>query len=148
LGVHRAEQSVEIDAPAVGCFDAAIDYATFPDWQQAVERVEVLERDREGRGELVRFEIDAKVKRISYILRYHYDPPSRIWWDFVEGEGVANVDGEYVLEPLGETRTRVTYSLGIDPGVPVPGLIARRLNQGVMRRSVNDLRDEAERRNA
>ena len=147
MGTHSAEQSTEIDAAPEACFEAASDYETFPDWQQAVQEVEILERDAAGRGEVVRFEIDAKVKRVSYTLRYHYEPPGRIWWEFVEGDGVANVEGEYRIEPLdGGERTRVTYTLGIDPGVPVPGLIARRLNQGVMRRSVTDLRDEVERR--
>jgi hypothetical protein len=129
-------------------FEVAIDYDTFPAWQAAVQRVGVLGRDGAGRGELVRFEIDAKVRRIAYTLRYHYDPPGRIWWDFVEGDGVADVEGEYELEPLDDGRTRVTYRLGIDPGVPVPGLLARRLSRGVMKRSVTDLRDEVERRAA
>ena len=147
MGTHSAEHTVEIDASPAACFAAITDYESFPDWQHAVEAVEVLERDARGRGELVRFRIDAKVKRISYTLRYHYDEPSRIWWDFVAGEGVADVEGEYLLEPLdGDRRTRATYRLGIDPGIPVPGLLARRLNQGVMRRSVHDLRDEVGRR--
>jgi hypothetical protein len=52
-----------------------------------------------------------------------------------------------LLEPLdGGARTRATYRLGIDPGVPLPGLVARRLTSGVMGRSVRDLRDEVERR--
>ena len=136
-----------MDASPEAVYEAATDYETFPRWQQAVQVAEVLERDDRGRGRVVRFEIDAKVKRIAYTLRYHYDPPGRIRWDFVEGDGVADVEGEYELEPLDDgERTRVTYRLGIDPGVPVPGLLARRLNKGVMRRSVTDLRDEVERR--
>jgi uncharacterized membrane protein len=148
MGTHSAEQSADVDASPEAVFAAAIDYETFPGWQQAVERAEVLERDAEGRGELVRFEIDAKLKRVSYTLRYRYEPPSRIRWEFVEGDGVANVEGDYELERLDGGRTRVTYRLGIDPGVPVPGIVARRLNKGVMQRSVTDLRDEVERRAA
>jgi PAS domain-containing protein len=84
------------------------------------------------------------VRRVSYTLRYHYDEPTRIWWEMVEGD-VAAVEGEFVLQPA-DGGTRATYRLGIDPGVPVPGLLARRLTGGVMRRSVTDLRDEVERR--
>jgi carbon monoxide dehydrogenase subunit G len=144
LGVHSAEQSESIAAAPEACFEALCDYESFPDWQAAVESVEVLERDEEGRGCVVRFEIDAKVRRVSYTLRYRYEAPRRIWWEMVEGD-VAAVEGEYLLEPDGE-GTDATYRLGIDPGVPVPGLIARRLTSGVMRRSVTDLRDEVERR--
>ena len=147
VGIHRAEQSAEIEAPPEACFEAIVDYESFPDWQQAVEAIEVIDRDPDGRGRHVRVEVDAKLKRIAYTLHYHYEPPHRVWWDFVDGDGVAHIDGEYVFEPLdGGRRTRATYRLGIDPGVPVPGLVARRLNQGVMRRSVRDLRDEVERR--
>jgi hypothetical protein len=146
LGTHRAEQSCEIAAPPAACFDAAVDYETFTRWQAAVEEVEVLSRNADGLGELVRFRIDAKVKRISYTLRYGYEAPHRIDWEFVEGDGVSDVEGEYEFEPLDGGLTLATYRLGIDPGVPVPGLLARRLTGGVMRRSVHDLRDEVERR--
>ncbi len=142
MGVHRAEQSERIAATPQACFDALCDFESYPDWQQAVESVEVLEHD--DAGAVVRFEIDAKVRKIGYTLRYHYEAPTRIWWELVEGD-VAAVEGEYVLEPNGD-RTDATYRLGIDPGVPVPGLLARQLTKGVMRRSVTDLRDEVERR--
>lgn len=147
MGVHRAEQSAEIGAAPEACFEAITDYESFPEWQDAVETAAVLERYPDGLGEVVRFEIDAKVKRISYTLRYHYDRPTRIWWEFITGEGVGQVEGEYLLDPVDDgKRTMATYRLGIDPGIPVPGLIARRLNQGVMRRSVSDLREEVGRR--
>jgi carbon monoxide dehydrogenase subunit G len=145
VGLHTAEQSESIAAPPQACFDALCDYESFTEWQQAVESVEVLERDSDGRGSVVRFEIDAMVRRVSYTLNYHYDEPARIWWDMAEGD-VAGVEGEFMLELDGEGGTVATYRLGIDPGIPVPGLLARRLTKGVMRRSVSDLRDEVERR--
>jgi uncharacterized membrane protein len=149
VGVHRAERSIDVDGPPEACFEAITDYESFPDWQQAVERVEVLSHYDDGLAERVRFLIDAKVRRISYTLRYRYRRPERIEWEFVEGDGVADVEGGYELEPLdGGARTRATYRLGIDPGVPVPGILARRLNNGVMKRSVDDLRDEVARRTA
>ena len=144
MGVHRAEQSERIAAPPQACFDALCDFDSYPDWQQAVQSVDVLERDSTGLATIVAFEIDAKVRRIAYTLHYHYEAPQRIWWELVEGD-VAAVEGDFVLEPDGDD-TRATYRLGIDPGVPVPGLLARQLTRGVMRRSVTDLRDEVERR--
>jgi ribosome-associated toxin RatA of RatAB toxin-antitoxin module len=147
VGVHSAEQSARIAASPEACFETLCDYESFPDWQQAVQSVEVLERDSDGRGSSIRFEIDAKVRKVSYTLRYSYEAPSRIWWELIEGD-VAAVEGEYLLEPAGDGGTQATYRLGIDPGVPVPGLLARQLTKGVMRRSVTDLRDEVERRAA
>ena len=67
---------------------------------------------------------------MTYTLHYHYERPHRLWWDFVEGDGVAYIDGEYLFEPLdGGERTRATYRLGVDAGVPVPGFVARKLNE-------------------
>jgi uncharacterized membrane protein len=147
MGVHSAEQQIGIEAPPDACFEAITDYETFPGWQDAVIAVEVHERYPDGLGKLVEVKVDAKFREVTYRLHYHYDRPGRIWWDFVEGHGVEHVEGEYLFEPSGD-GTLATYRLGIDPGVPVPGLIARRLNQGVMKRSVKDLKAEVERRQA
>ena len=144
MGVHSAEQSERIAAPPQACFDAIFDFESYPEWQQAVESVEVLERDGDGVATVVAFAIDAKVRKIGYTLRYHHDGAERIWWELVEGD-VAAVEGEYLLEAKGDS-THATYRLGIDPGVRVPGLLARHLTKGVMRRSITDLRDEVERR--
>jgi hypothetical protein len=143
VGVSWGEQSARIEAPPEACFDAIVDYETFSEWQQAVISAEVLDRYEDGLGKRVEFVIDAKVRRVRYRLHYHYDRPRRVWWDFVEGDGVEHVEGEYTFEPDGG-GTVATYRLGIDAGVPIPGLIARRLNQGVMRRSVEDLKRRVE----
>ena len=145
MSVHRAERSIAIAATPELCFATASDYSTFPVWQQAVIGVDILERDAQGRGSLVEFVTDVKLRKVRYRLRYHHDHPRRIWWEFVEGDGVAHIDGEYRFEPQ-DGGTLVSYTLGIDPGVPVPGVIARRANATVMKRSVEDLRDEVERR--
>jgi uncharacterized membrane protein len=143
LGVHWAEQSIEIEAPPEACFEAITEYETFPEWQDAVLSTAVLERYDGGLGKLVEVHVDAKFREVTYTLHYHYDRPRRIWWDFVEGEGVRGIDGEYLFEPR-DGATLATYRLGIDPGVPVPGIVARKLNEGVMRRSVDDLKRRVE----
>ena len=145
MGIHRGEQKIEIPAPPGECFAAITDYETFPDWQDAVLRTSVLDRHDDGLGRTVEVTADAKFREVTYRLRYEYDRPRRIRWDFVSGEGVQHIEGEYLLEPRGD-GTLATYRLGIDPGVPVPGLVARRLNATVMKRSVEDLRDEVLRR--
>lgn len=143
MGVSWGEQSAVIDAAPEACFDAIVDYESFPEWQDAVISAEVIDRYDDGLGRHVEFEVDAKVRRVRYRLHYHYNGPTRVWWDFVEGHGVEHVEGEYTFEPA-DGGTLATYRLGIDAGVPIPGLIARRLNGGVMRRSVEDLKRRVE----
>jgi ribosome-associated toxin RatA of RatAB toxin-antitoxin module len=145
MGLNWAEHTEEIAASIDECFDAITDYESFPKWQNAVLATEVVERDRKKLGEVVRFEIDGKVRKVHYTLRYHYDRPERIWWDFVEGRGVKEIEGEYVFEKRGD-RTAATYRLGIDPGGGVPGPVGRRIGKQLVKRSVEDLKVEAEKR--
>ena len=38
---------------------------------------EVLERDAEGRGSRIRMKVDAKIRKVDYIVRYEYsDAPA------------------------------------------------------------------------
>jgi len=62
------------DTPGA-CFDALTDFERLPAWQGAVRSVRVLERDAQGRGTVVEYEVDAKLKRVRYRLRQVYDRP-------------------------------------------------------------------------
>lgn len=145
MGIHRATRSLEIPASPEACFEAIVDYETFPEWQNAVKRIEVISRNDEGLGEIVEVRVDAKLREVRYRLHYHYERPRRVWWEFVEGDGVEHIEGEFRFEPSGD-GTLASYTLGIDPGLPVPGLIVRKVNEQVMKRSVKDLSDEVARR--
>jgi polyketide cyclase/dehydrase/lipid transport protein len=146
MGLNWAEHTVEINAPIDTCFAAIIDYETFPSWQGAVVDTEVLDWDTKGRGKKVRLFVDAKVRKVDYTLDYSYEEPTRIEWDFVEGNGINGADGHYLFEDLGNERTRATYKLGLEVGIPLPGPVARRAHKTTLKGSVEDLKREAERR--
>ena len=146
MGLNWAEHTVEIAAPIKTCFDAITDYETFPKWQSAVVDTEVLDWDDQGRGKRVRLVVDAKVRKVDYTLDYRYDEPTRIEWDFVEGNGINDADGHYLFEDLGQDRTRATYKFGLEVGIPLPGPVARRAHKSTLKGSVEDLKREAERR--
>jgi uncharacterized membrane protein len=138
----RAERRIRIDAAPSDCFDALLDYERMPEWQGPVRSVDVLSRNGAGRARRVAFEIDARLKTVSYVLDYSYDEPHRIAWEYVEGD-VRDVEGEYLLEEAGG-GTLATYSLRIDPGVWLPGLALRMLSEQVMRGSMEDLKRHVE----
>jgi uncharacterized membrane protein len=148
MGLNWAEHTVEIEAPMKTCFDAITDYETFPSWQSAVVDTEVLDWDEHGRGKRVRLFVDAKVRKVDYTLDYRYDEPARIEWDYVEGNGINDADGHYLFEELTPDRTRATYKLGLEVGIPLPGPVARRAHKSTLKASVEDLKREAERRAA
>lgn len=143
--MKTASQQALIDASAQECFDAIADFETYPDWQEAVEECEVLSRHRDGRGKRIRTTIDAKVKRVSYTLDYSYEEPHTVRWDFVEGD-LKKVEGEFLFEDQGDGTTLATYALRLDPGVWLPGPIAKVLKDQVMKHAVDDLKRYVEER--
>jgi ribosome-associated toxin RatA of RatAB toxin-antitoxin module len=135
--------SLVIEAEPAVCFDEITDYETFPEWQAAVKEVDVLSLDDDGLGRDVRFVIDARVRAVSYTLRYSYERPHRVMWDYVEGD-VRSVDGDFSFTDQGDGTTLATYSLEIDPGVWLPGRVKKMLTDQVMKRSVEDLKRRVE----
>ena len=133
-----AEHSEVLDAEPRRCFDAVSAFETYPDWMPAFRSVRVLDRDDEGRGVLVEFRIDAKLREVRYVLRHRFDVPERISWDYVEGDA-KSVDGEWRFEDAGAGRTRCTYSVSFDVGGFVPGSVKRALAEQAVRSSLQAL---------
>lgn len=140
MGTTQSEHAELIAASPEACLAALLDFDSYPEWQSAVKSCEVLEP---GSDPVVEFRVDARVKTIRYVLRYHPEPPSRLWWEYVEGDA-RSVSGSYELEDLGDGSTRATYKLEIDPGRFVPGPVKKALTEGVMRTSVRELKDHVE----
>jgi ribosome-associated toxin RatA of RatAB toxin-antitoxin module len=140
---EMAERSAVVRATPQACFDAITDYESFPDWQTAVRSVEVRSRDALGRGVDVEFVIDVRVRRVRYVLRYAYEEPARISWEYVEGD-LRSIAGDYRFEDLGDGTTRATYRVELDPGRFVPGPVKKLLVDLAMQRSVDELKQRAE----
>lgn len=115
MGKLEASHTVEIDAPRERVYEIAADVPGAVEWNPAMEKVDVLETDGEGRAELVYTEADAKVKKSNSTLRFTYDPPNGLTWFQEEGE-VKSLDGRWELEEIEPGRTRATYALEVDPG--------------------------------
>jgi hypothetical protein len=115
--------SVEIEAPLAEVWAIVEDVLSAPQWQGGLDRMTVLERDGEGRPTLVETENDIKVRRIRAHVRFRYEAPERLAWSQEQGD-MKSVEGSWLLEDLGEGRTRATYALDADPG-RVLGLVIR-----------------------
>jgi ribosome-associated toxin RatA of RatAB toxin-antitoxin module len=137
-------RSAIVEASAQACFDALTDFERLPEWQGAVRRARVLERDGEGRGTVVEYEIDARFKTVRYRLRQIYDEPRRLASEYLGGD-FRDFSGEWRFEPAGDGRTRVELDLRIDPGRFVPSLLRSAIADAVMRRALRDLKTYVER---
>jgi carbon monoxide dehydrogenase subunit G len=107
--------SAEIAAPIEEVWAVVEDVLTAPEWQGGLVEVSALERDGDGRPTLVESVSDIKVRRVKTQVRFSYDPPTRLSWSQEKGD-LKSVEGSWVLEDLGEGKTRATYTLDGDPG--------------------------------
>jgi ribosome-associated toxin RatA of RatAB toxin-antitoxin module len=137
-------KSADIAAAPQACFDALTDFEHLPDWQGAVRDVRVLERDGEGRGSIVEYEVDAGFKRVRYRLRQVYDEPRRLASEYLGGD-FRDFCGEWRFEEAGDGRTHVELDLRIDPGRFVPRIVRTTIADTVMRRALRDLKAHLER---
>jgi Polyketide cyclase / dehydrase and lipid transport len=103
----------------------AIDFDRYPEWATDVKEVEVLERDADGRGTRVRYQISALGKTIGYILRYDFAAaPGGFAWKLDKADYLSRLDGAYRFDPDG-SGTEVGYVLAVDLTLPLPGFMKR-----------------------
>jgi carbon monoxide dehydrogenase subunit G len=131
MGRMTGTASDEIEAPISEVWAVVEDVESAPDWQGGMESLTVLERDDEGRAELVETESDASVRTVKSTVRFEYEPERRLTWTQEKGD-LKSVVGSWELEDIGDGRTRVTYSLDGDPG-RVLGMLIRGPVEGKIR---------------
>ena len=105
-----SEAIVDVRATPATVYAAVTDYSRWPGLFRDVARVKVENPDRE-RGE-VRFESRALGHEVTIRFDNRYQRVVR--FRLVDGPPGARATGEYVLEDLGDGRTRVRASLYMD----------------------------------
>lgn len=139
---ERVSDETVVTAPAETVWAVITDLASYPDWADGVEEVEVLESDDEGRPVSARFVVDARIMTVRYTLAYEYGDNS-MTWSLTEADQLSQLDGEYRITPDGE-GSRVRYMLEVDVGMPVPGFVKRRAAKEILETGLMGLKRRAE----
>src|SRR5215208_3036782 len=141
---EHAEGSTEVDATPAEVMAVVADFDAYPDWVGNLDQVEVLARDRGGRGTRVAFRLGTPWGEQAYTLAYRYQPKDAgMSWTYVEGT-LDDLAGSYALEPTGDGTTEVTYRLEVAIGVPLPGLVKRQAAKQIVRSALADLKRRVE----
>ena len=143
MGVTRAEDSVEIEAPIDHVYAVLTDHERIPEWQGPVDRVNIRKRDADGRGTEVEFFIDIKVKKLRYVNEFTHNAPTRLSFSAIDGD-LKKSEGEYEFTDLGDGRTLCVHRLDVDPGRFIPGPIKKMLTDQMLRDVLRDLKLRAE----
>ncbi|HYY09127.1 MAG TPA: SRPBCC family protein [Actinomycetota bacterium] len=123
--MEHAEGSIEIAAPLEDVMEVLEDYEAYPSWAE-VRSARIVQRGEGGRANEVAFEVDVPVLgKAAYTLSYRYAPgDTGLSWTTKEARGaIRDIRGEYLLNELEHSRTKVTYRLAVEIGVLVPGFV-------------------------
>jgi ribosome-associated toxin RatA of RatAB toxin-antitoxin module len=142
MAVYEDTRTITVAASPEDCFAVMTDYASMPQWQSRICESRVLSTDEAGRGIVVEYAIDAKLRVVRYRLRHVYDEPTWIGSEYAGGD-FRDFGGDYRFVAT-DGRTEVTFGLRIDPGFRVPGPVARMLGTAVMGKSLGDLKRRVE----
>ena len=144
--MEQAEGSIVIDAPLEDVMEVVEDFESYTEWAD-VRTVDIRQRGEGGRATEVAFEVDVPVLgKASYTLAYRYAPgDTGLSWSTSEARGaVRDIRGEYLLHELSESETKVTYRLGVELGVLVPGFLRSEGAKRVIENALEKLKRRVE----
>jgi hypothetical protein len=139
----KARETVVINASVQACFDALVDFERYPEWAGDLKQAVVVERDAEGRAEVVEFRAAAMGRSTTYRLRYDYEgAPRRLAWVLDSGDLERELDGAYHLREAegSPDATEVVYELSVDLVLPIPGFVKRRAEARILKIALVDLK--------
>lgn len=141
---QRATVSIMVNATPETVYRVVTDFANYVNWVSDVKRIDVLERDNEGRPLEVEFRAAAFGRSTTYALRYDYSrAPGLLGWYQIHGDITETMKGQYRFEPAG-AGTKVTYDLEVELLVPIPTFIKSRAAHRIQTQALDELKAQAE----
>jgi ribosome-associated toxin RatA of RatAB toxin-antitoxin module len=130
-------------APEV-VYGVVTDFANYANWVSDLKKIDVLERDSEGRPLEIEFRAAAFGRSTTYTLRYDYSrAPEILSWFQTHGDITETMQGQYRFEAAG-AGTKVTYDLEVELMVPIPAFIKSRAAHRIQTQALDDLKAQAE----
>lgn len=129
--------SVEVAASPDAVLDVIADLLRYPEWAEGVTSVSILEIGRDGRPLRARFEVSSNVVNGWYTIDYTWSDRA-VSWDLVESPLLKAMEGRYDVEE-NDGGTTVTYTLRLNPAIPLIGPLRRKAEQQVVRTALQDL---------
>jgi uncharacterized membrane protein len=132
------DRDITIEASADEIMDVLTDLESLTEWSSSHQKVEVLERDDQGRPAKSRQVVKVVGVSDEQVLDYtvHDDGVS---WTLVSSKQQRAQEGRYTLTPNGDS-TDVHFRLTVDPAVPLPGFLVKRGAKGLMDTATDGLR--------
>lgn len=143
---ETSSQSITIAATPAQVAEVVCDFPRYPEWAEAMKRVEVIEEYEDGYASQVRFHIDAGVMADEYTLAYEYaEDISRIEWHLVEPSKMQKSQrGSYDITDNGDGTVTVVYTLEVDLSIGMLGMFKRKAEKMIMDTALRELKRRVE----
>lgn len=140
----KAQSSIVINARPAVIMGAIADIAAYPTWVGQIEQAEILEVGIDGRPRQARFRVNAVVVKDEVVNEYLWKGDEQVSWSLVSGETMSSQEGSYTLRDLGDGSTEVTYAVEAELKVRIPGLLRRKIQNGIIEAALKDLKKHVE----
>jgi ribosome-associated toxin RatA of RatAB toxin-antitoxin module len=101
-----------------------VDYERYSEFLPEVKKTRAL--NRRGNECDVQYEAEV-VKLIKYTVHLKEERPNKVSWTYIDGDFMRDNKGGWVLEDIGEGKTKATYHVEIVLGPLVPKTIVNAL---------------------
>lgn len=130
---------VVIEATPQEIMDVIGDVESLPEWSDAHQSSEVLERDDKGRPLRARAKVKTMGVTDEQVIAYTWHDDG-VSWTLESAKQQRSQNARYTLIPEGD-KTRVKFDITIDPLVPLPGFVLKRVTKGVIGTATQGLRN-------
>ena len=131
-------RDVTIEASPDEIMNVLVDLESLTEWSSAHQKVEVLERDDEGRPTKSRQVVKIVGVSDEQVLDYTVRDDG-VSWTLVSSKQQRAQEGRYTLTPNGD-KTDVRFELTVDPVVPLPAFLIKKGAKGLMDTATDGLR--------
>jgi|SRR5215208_6020082 ribosome-associated toxin RatA of RatAB toxin-antitoxin module len=133
-------REVVIEASPEEILDVIADVESTPSWSSQYQSAEVLEAHDDGRPKRVRMQVKSVGITDEQVVEYSWTDTSASW-TLVRAGQLKSQDASYTLSPDGD-KTKVKFDITIDPSVPLPGFVLKRVMKGAMETATDGLRKQ------
>ncbi|WP_417196418.1 hypothetical protein [Streptomyces scabiei] len=88
--------------------------------------------------------MDAGAIKDDQTLAYTWTGANEVSWTLVKSQMLRSLDGSYILKPVGDSVTEVTYQLTVDVKIPMLGMIKRKAEKVIIDRALAGLKKRVE----
>jgi ribosome-associated toxin RatA of RatAB toxin-antitoxin module len=121
-----------------------LDVEDWPSWQPVVDKVDVLERDPQGRPKQSRIRSTSDDQETICTLLYDYSEQYRFEYFLVEGTGITSHDASYAIVGNADGTSEVTINMRLEVDWPLPPEELDPMIDGAIQMLVDALKVKAE----